>query len=302
MHRFLFRGTAPALVTPFTEGDKFDGPAFTRHIDRQIDGGADALVALGTTGENATIWPDERRKIVDLAIEHTAGRVPVIVGTGNNSTSESVVFSREAAKSGADGLLVVGPYYNKPPQRGFIAHVSAIASATDCPIILYNVPGRTSLNITAETTLTIAETIPTVVGVKEASGNLEQITDILLGRPSHLAVYSGDDEYTLPLIALGADGVISVLSNVLPKLMGRMVRAALAGDLESARHLHLELVEPMRACFYDTNPLPVKGILANLGHMEGRVRLPLVPMDMDALGRIQSAFEEVLAAEFLEPV
>ena len=297
MNSFIFKGTAPALVTPFGEGCEFDDAAFKNLIDRQVQNGADALVILGTTGENATVWPHERRRIVDVALSHTAGRVPVIVGTGNNSTSESVVFSRDAAEAGADGLLVVGPYYNKPPQRGFIAHVSAIADATDCPIVVYNVPGRTSINLTAETVLTLAETVPSVAGVKEASGNLEQITDILLHRPPHLAVYSGDDEMTLPLLALGADGVISVLSNILPRQMGDLVRAGLRGDFETARRLHLNLVAPMRACFLDTNPIPVKAVLEVLGLIDGRLRLPLVSLTEDTARRVEAAFSAVLSGE-----
>jgi 4-hydroxy-tetrahydrodipicolinate synthase len=302
MNSFIFRGTAPALVTPFRNGNELDESAFRRLIDRQIQAGTDALVILGTTGENATIWPHERRRIVDLALEHTAGRVPVIIGTGNNSTSESVVYSRDAAQAGADGLLVVGPYYNKPPQRGFVAHVAAIADATDCPIIVYNVPGRTSLNLTAETILTLASTIPSVVGVKEASGNLAQITDIMLHRPPHLAVYSGDDELTLPLLVLGADGVISVLSNVLPRPMGDLVRAGLRNDFDTARRIHLQLIDAMRACFFDTNPIPVKTVLSSLGLIDGRLRLPLVPLAEDTARRVEEAFAAVLSAEGYERV
>jgi 4-hydroxy-tetrahydrodipicolinate synthase len=290
----IFRGTAPALVTPFTAEGKLDEAALLRLIDRQIQGGVDALVVLGTTGENATIWPDERRRIVDLTLEHVNGRVPVIVGTGNNSTSESLVFSREAARSGANGLLIVGPYYNKPPQAGFRAHVAAIAEAVDTPIILYNVPGRTGFNMTAETVLRLAEEIPTVVGIKEASGNLAQISDILAHRPSKLAVYAGDDEITLPLLALGADGVISVVCNALPERFTALVRAGLKGDFEQARRLHFELLAAMRACFYDTNPIPIKAVLHAMGLMEETVRLPLVPLEEATRRRVLEAFEAFL--------
>ena len=290
----LFRGTAPALVTPFTADGDVDEAAFCRLIDRQLDGGVEALVVLGTTGENATIWPDERRRIVDLALEHTNGRAPVIIGTGNNSTSESIVFSKEAAASGTDGLLVVGPYYNKPPQTGFHAHVAAIAEATDCPIILYNVPGRTSFNFTAETTLGIAEAIPSVVGVKEASGDLAQISDILAHRPDRLAVYAGDDEMTLPMLTLGADGVVSVVSNVLPGLFGNLVRAGLRGDYEQARDLHFQLMPAVRACFYETNPIPAKTMLAAMGLIEPTLRLPLVPMTEANRQRMLAAFGDLV--------
>ncbi len=287
---FLFRGSAPALVTPFTEGDVIDEEAFRRHIAWQIKGGVAALVVLGTTGENPTVTHDERRRLVDLAVDEAAGRVPVIVGTGTNATRESIVFSREAAEAGADGLLVVGPYYNKPTQEGFQKHVAAIADATDCPIILYNVPGRTSFNITAETVLRLAEEVPSVAGVKEASGSLAQITDILAARPDHLAVYAGDDEMTLPLLALGGDGVVSVLSNALPERFIRLVRAGLQGDFAEARRRHLALLPAMRACFFETNPLPVKAVLSAAGRMTGHVRLPLAPMDEAARRRVLQAF------------
>lgn len=297
MSDYIFTGTGTAIVTPFTADDKIDFEAFRRHIDMQVDGGVDALVVLGTTGENATVWPEERRRFVDAAIEHVAGRVPVIIGTGNNSTSESIGFSREATDSGADGLLIVGPYYNKPTQAGFAAHVKAIADASDTPIILYNVPGRTSFNIAADTVLQLAAEVPTVVGVKEASGDLAQISDILDGRPETLAVYSGDDEMTLPMIALGADGVVSVISNAIPEPFTRMVRAALEGRLDEARKLHFELMPAMRACFYETNPIPIKAVLASMGVMNGRLRLPLVDITEATQTRVLEAFEAWMPAK-----
>ena len=297
MSDYIFTGTGTAIVTPFTADDEIDFEAFRRHIEMQIDGGVDALVVLGTTGENATVWPEERRRIVDAAIEYVAGRVPVIIGTGNNSTSESIGFSREAMESGADGLLIVGPYYNKPTQAGFAAHVKAIADASDTPIILYNVPGRTSFNLAAETVLQLAEEVPTVVGVQEASGDLAQISDILEGRPDSLAVYSGDDEMTLPMVALGADGVVSVISNAIPEPFTRMVRAALEHRLDEARKLHFELMPAMRACFYETNPIPIKAVLASMGVMDGRLRLPLVDITEGTRTRVLEAFEAWMPAK-----
>lgn len=286
----LFRGTGTALVTPFTEDDDVDLVGLRRLIDHQIEGGVDALIILGTTGENATVWPEERTRIVETAIAHADGRVPVVIGTGNNSTSESIVFSKEASALGADGLLVVGPYYNKPTQSGFRAHVAAIADATDCPIIIYNVPGRTSFNIKADTALRLAQDVPSVVGVKEASGDLAQISDILAGRPKHLMVYSGDDEITLPLLALGADGLISVLSNALPGAMSALVRSGLEGDFAAARRQQFELLDAMRACFVETNPIPIKSVVAALGLIGGRLRLPLQAMEDEARGRVLEAF------------
>ncbi len=291
MSDFLFTGTGVALVTPFTpDGDRIDYEAFRRHVDWQIAEGVEALVVLGTTGENATIWPAERERLVSDAIAHVAGRVPVIVGTGNNSTSESIVFSKQAQAAGADGLLVVGPYYNKPTQAGFKAHVQAIAAAADCPIVLYNVPGRTSFNILPETMLALAQEVPSVAGVKEASGSIAQIGDLLAGRPDRLAVYSGDDEMTLPLVALGGHGVISVVANVLPAAFSAFARAALAGRFEEARQGHFHLLAAMRACFYETNPIPVKAMLAEMGRMEGRLRLPLVEITDETRPRVVEAF------------
>lgn len=295
MHdRFLFRGTAPALVTPFTPDGALDENAFRRLVDAQVEGGVEGLVVLGTTGENPTVTADERPRLVDLAVEQAAARVPVVVGVGTNATAQSVRYAREAADAGADGLLVVGPYYNKPTQEGFAAHVAAIADATDCPIVVYNVPGRTSFNVEAATMLRVAEEVPSVVGVKEASGNLAQISDILRGRPDHLAVYAGDDEMAFPLAALGADGVVSVVCNVLPRRFGDMVRAALAGEVEEARRAHLNLLPAMRACFIETNPLPVKTVLAAQGTMSAHVRLPLRASDGAVQQRVMDAFAPFL--------
>lgn len=287
----LFTGTAPALVTPFTDdGTQIDEAALRRMIDFQIDGGVDALVILGTTGENPTITDDERQRLVELSIEHTSGRVPVIIGTGTNDTAASIRYSREATEAGADGLLVVGPYYNKPTQAGFHAHVAAIADATDCPIIIYNVPGRTSFNFQAASMLKLAEAIPSVVGVKEASGDLAQISDILAQRPDHLAVYSGDDEFAFPIIALGGDGVVSVVSNVVPGAFSQMIRAALAGHYDEARSQHFDLLPAMRACFAETNPIPVKAVLAEMGLIGPALRLPLVPLSDANRARVHEAF------------
>jgi 4-hydroxy-tetrahydrodipicolinate synthase len=293
----LFRGVAPALVTPFTGDDTVDHDAFRRIIDAQIEGGVSGLVVLGTTGENPTVTHAERRALVDTAVQQTDGRVPVIVGTGTNNTDESIAFSREAVDAGADGLLVVGPYYNKPSQDGFYAHVEAIAGAADAPIILYNVPGRTSFNVTAETTLRLAEDVPQVVGVKEASGDVAQISDIINHRPDGFAVYAGDDEIALPLCLLGGDGCVSVISNARPAAFSALIDAALDGDLEEARRRHFDLLPAMRACFLKTNPVPVKAVLAAEGMMEPHVRLPLVPITPDdpVRQRILTAFGSTAA-------
>ncbi|QXD16245.1 4-hydroxy-tetrahydrodipicolinate synthase [Rhodocaloribacter litoris] len=286
----LFTGTATALVTPFTADGAVDEAAFRRLIDYQIDHGVEALVVLGTTGENPTVTDTERARLVDLAVEQAGGRVPVIVGTGDNDTRRSIAFARQAAAAGADGQLLVGPYYNKPTQDGFRAHVAAVAGAADLPIILYNVPGRTSFNMTAETVLRLAEEVPLVRGIKEASGNLAQITDILAHRPASLAVYAGDDEMALPLAALGADGVVSVIANALPGPFGELVRAALAGDLAAARRRHFALLPAMRACFFETNPIPIKAVLAEMGLIAPELRLPLLPAAEPTRRRVLEAF------------
>ena len=263
----VFRGTAPALVTPFTPDDRIDEAAFRDLIDFQIEGspfegdaydGVEALVVLGTTGENPTVTLAERRQLVDVALDQVAGRVPVIVGTGTNSTAQSVQYSKEAAAAGADGLLVVGPYYNKPTPAGVLGHVAAIADATDCPIVLYNVPGRTGSNLTAETTLAVCEAVPSVVGVKEASGDLGQIADVIAGAPDGVAVYSGDDDLAFPTVALGGDGLISVIANAAPGPVAEMVRRALEDDVAGARRLHYALLD---AVSYTHLTLPTKRIV-----------------------------------------
>lgn len=295
-HDMLFRGVAPALVTPFTSDDDIDEAAFRRLIDTQIESGVSALVVLGTTGENPTITEDERHRIVDAALGAADGRVPVIVGTGTNNTDESVAFSKAAVDAGADGLLVVGPYYNKPSQAGFAAHVETIATAAEAPIILYNVPGRTSFNIAPETALHLAEEVPHVAGIKEASGDIEQIDDLLAHRPDGFGVYSGDDEMTLPLLAMGGDGAVSVISNALPAPFCKLVAAGLSDDLATARDRHAALLPAMRACFLETNPVPIKDVCAALGWMEPHVRLPLTPMDerSPVRQRVLSAFDDLI--------
>ncbi len=295
MQNFLFRGTGTALVTPFGNDGGVDYGALRRLIDFQIEGGVEAIVVLGTTGENPTVSDEERKRIVGMAVEQAHGRVPIIAGTGVNDTAASVRHARSAAALGADGQLVVGPYYNKPTQEGFRAHVHEIAAATDLPIILYNVPGRTGFNATPETIIGTAGEIPSVVGVKEASGSLAQISDILRGRPESLALYAGDDEMALPVAMLGGDGVVSVISNVLPGAFSQLVRHALAGDLEQARREHFELLPAMRACFIETNPIPVKAVLADLGLIENHLRLPLLPLSEGRRASVLEAFESLLA-------
>lgn len=300
MKQTIFKGTAPALITPFTSDNQVDVDALKRIVDFQIEGsatydGVEALVVLGTTGENPTVTGEERKEAVDIVLELVNGRIPVIVGTGTNNTAQSVAFSKQAAESGAAGLLVVGPYYNKPTPDGILAHVGAIADATDCPIIFYNVPGRTGSNASSETQLRLAREIPSVVGTKEASGDLNQIADILSHRPDGFAVYSGDDDLTLSMLALGADGLISVCANALPGQTSELVRRGLANDVAGARELHFQLLDAMRASFIESNPVPIKAVLSEMGLIEPHVRLPLAPLADASRERVLEAYRPLLA-------
>lgn len=272
------KGCGTALVTPFTKEGAIDEAALRKLVDWQIAEGMHFLVPCGSTGEAVTLSAAEHRRVVEITVEQAGGRVPVIAGAGSNDTAKAVALSKEMKAAGATHLLHVSPMYNKPPQRGIIAHFERIADATDLPIVVYNVPGRTGSNIEAKTTLALAK-VRNIVAVKEASGNMAQILDILRDRPDQFAVLSGDDEMTLGMLAAGADGVISVVSNATPKKMAQLCEAGLRGDMATARRLHFELLPWMRAAFIESNPIPVKAAMALLGRMENRLRLPLVPLD-----------------------
>lgn len=270
-------GCGTALATPFTSGGAVDERALRGLVDWQIDEGIDFVVPCGSTGEAATLTPAEHRRVVEITVEQSRGRVPVVAGAGSNDTRKAIELSRLMRESGATHLLHVSPMYNKPPQRGIIAHFTAIAEATDLPIVVYNVPGRTGSNVEAATTLELAKH-PRIVSVKEASANLPQITDIIAARPPSFTVLSGDDELTLPILALGGDGLISVVSNVVPRQMTELVRLGRAGAIGEAQGLHLKLLAWMRAAFVESNPIPVKAALAMMGKIENVLRLPLVPL------------------------
>jgi 4-hydroxy-tetrahydrodipicolinate synthase len=270
-------GCGTALVTPFARDGSVDERALRKLVDWQIDEGVHFLVPCGSTGEAATMTPAEHRRVVEIVVEQAAGRVPIVAGAGSNDTKRAVAMSREMKAAGATHLLHVSPMYNKPPQRGIIAHFRAVAEATDLPVIVYNVPGRTGSNIEAKTTLTLAQ-VANIAAVKEASGNIAQITDILRDRPEGFRVLSGDDELTLAVMAAGGDGVISVVSNATPHPMAQLTEHAAAGRLAQARELHLTLLPWMRAAFVESNPVPVKAALAMMGRIENVLRLPLVPL------------------------
>jgi 4-hydroxy-tetrahydrodipicolinate synthase len=270
-------GCGTALVTPFTSSGAIDERALRGFVDWQIDEGIDFVVPCGSTGEAATMTPAEHRRVVEITVEQARGRVPVVAGAGSNDTQKAIAMSREMREAGATHLLHVSPMYNKPPQRGIVAHFRAIAEATTLPIVVYNVPGRTGSNVEAATTLELAAH-PRIVSVKEASGNLAQITDVIAGRPAGFTVLSGDDELTLPILALGGDGLISVVSNVAPRLMTELVRLGRAGKIQEAQGRHMRALPWMRAAFIESNPVPVKAALATMGKMENVLRLPLVPL------------------------
>lgn len=276
-------GCGTALATPFTSTGALDERALRGFVDWQIDEGIDFVVPCGSTGEAATMTPAEQYRVVEITVEQARGRVPVVAGAGSNDTAKAIETSHRMKEAGATHLLHVSPAYNKPPQRGILAHFSAIADATSLPVIVYNVPGRTGSNVEAATTLELAKH-PRIASVKEASGNLQQITDCIVGRPSHFTVLSGDDELTLPILALGGDGLISVISNAVPRLMTTLVRLAREQDVEGAREIHQLLLPWMRAAFIESNPIPVKAALAMMGKMENVLRSPLVPL---ADGRAQ---------------
>jgi 4-hydroxy-tetrahydrodipicolinate synthase len=287
------RGCATALVTPFTADGAIDEAALTRLIEYQLDNGVRLLVPCGTTGESATMTEAEDQRVISRAIELSRGRGKVIAGTGSNSTAAAIENSKIAQRLGADAVLVVAPFYNKPTQHGLYAHFRAIADAVDVPIVIYNVPGRTSCNIAAETTLRLARDCENIVAVKEASGNLSQIMEILRGRPEGFNVLSGDDAITFVLIALGGDGLISVASNQAPELMSRLVDLALAGKWDEARELHYRLLPLMETNFIESSPGPVKAGLAMMNIIGANYRLPLVPIQESSRARLREVMAEL---------
>ena len=287
------RGCATALVTPFKADGAVDLPRMRALVERQIKGGVQLLVPCGTTGERATMSDEEGRQVVAATVEVARGRARVVAGAGSNNTAHAVEQAREAAKLGADGVLIVAPYYNKPTQDGLLAHFRAVAEAVaPLPVMMYNVPGRTSSNIQAATTLKLAREVPNIAAIKEASGDFAQVMAILRERPAGFRVLSGDDAVTLPLMALGADGIVSVVSNEVPDLMARLADLALAGKWDEARALHYRLLPLMEVNFIESSPGPVKAAMAAMGLLEEHFRLPLVPVKEASRTRVR----EVLAS------
>ena len=288
------RGCATALVTPFDAGGAIDEQRLRNLIEYQIEGGIKILIPCGTTGESATMSEEEDCRVIKITVEAARGRARVIAGTGSNSTAAAIEYSRAARDLGVDGVLVVAPYYNKPTQDGMFAHFSAVAKAVETlPVVLYNVPGRTSSNLTAETVLALTAASENIVAIKEASGNFSQIMAILKDRPDGFRVFSGDDAVTLPLIALGADGLVSVASNEVPDFMSKMVEAALQGDWQQARELHFRLLPLMEGNFIESSPGPVKAALAIMGLIDENLRLPLVPVQDSTRKRMREILGEL---------
>lgn len=270
-------GCGTALVTPFTASGEIDERSLRSFVDWQIESGVHFIVPCGSTGEAATMTTTEHRRVVEVSVEQAAGRVPVVAGAASNDTKKAIALSREMESAGATHLLHASPMYNKPPQRGIVAHFRAIADSVGIPIVVYNVPGRTGSNVEAATTLELAEH-ENIVAVKEASANLNQIGEIIRHRPARFSVLSGDDPLTLQIMADGGDGVISVTSNAAPELVSRLTELCAAGDYAAARAIHHQLAEWTAAAFVEANPIPAKAGLAMMGRMQNVLRLPLVPL------------------------
>ncbi|MGA7380533.1 MAG: 4-hydroxy-tetrahydrodipicolinate synthase [Terriglobales bacterium] len=287
------RGCGTALVTPFRQDGSIDEPALRNLIAWQVESGIDFLVPCGSTGETPTLSHDEWLQVIDVTIEVVAGRVPILAGATSNSTQDAVAKAKEiSARSGVNAILTASPYYNKPTQEGQYRHFHAIADAVDRPIILYNVPGRTGANIEPATLARLAE-VPNILGVKEASGNISQIAEVCNAVPERFLVFSGDDALTLPVIALGGVGIISVASNEIPREMAEMTRAALNNDWTTARGLHRKYLTLMQTNFIESNPMPVKAVLAMMGKLEEVYRLPLLPMRRDTRSKLQKVAADV---------
>jgi len=281
------RGCGTALVTPFTQDGAIDETALRNLVAWQVESGIDFLIPCGTTGETPTLTHDEWLFVIDVTSEVVAGRIPVVAGATSNSTQDAVAKAKEVAvRPGVNAILTASPYYNKPTQEGQYRHFRAIAESVDKPLILYNVPGRTGANLEPSTLARLAE-VPNIAGVKEASGNMTQIAEVLNAVPEHFLVFSGDDAITLPVIALGGVGIISVASNEIPKEMADMTRAALNNDWTTARAIHRKYLPLMQANFVESNPLPVKATLAMMGRIEEVYRLPLLPMRRDTRSKLQ---------------
>ena len=286
----MFQGVLTALITPFLNGE-VDERALSEYVEWQIDSGVDGVVPCGSSGESATMSHAEHKRVVELVVEVAAGRVPVVAGTGSNNTKEAIQLTQHAKDAGADGALLISPYYNKPTQEGIIAHYEAVANETQFPLMIYNIAGRTASNIEPATIARMA-THEHIVGVKEASGDLDQVAHIIAGCPEDFSVLSGDDALVLPMLALGGRGVICTTSNIAPSQMVELVRAHRSGDEERARTLHYQLLPLFDALFCETNPIPVKAAVALMGKIGSEIRLPLTPLTDANRDRLQVVMKD----------
>lgn len=280
----MFTGSLVAIVTPFRKG-KVDERALAELIEWQIAKGTNGIVPCGTTGESATLSYEEHNRVIELTVEVVKGRVPVIAGTGSNSTDEAITLTKHAKEAGVDGALLITPYYNKPTQEGLYRHYKAVAEAVELPLILYNIPGRTGVNMLPATIARLSA-IKTIVGVKEGSGSVQQASDVVQMCGDRLTVLAGDDSLTLPMMAVGAKGVITVTANLVPTEMANLVKAFAAGKIEEARRIHFQLSPLFAALFYETNPIPVKEALGMMGKIDPELRLPLCPMAQDTRDKL----------------
>lgn len=278
MKEFKPKGTITALVTPFKKDGSVDFDGISNLIDYQIENGIDSIVVCGSTGESATLTSKEKQAIIIHSVEYSAGRIPIIAGTGTYETEATLAMTLFAKEHGADAALIVAPYYNKPPQDGIFEHFKMISSNVDIPIILYNIPGRTGVNVSAKTQLKIAEQCPNVIATKEASGDLEQMMEIIKNSPNNFSLLCGDDSFSIPTISIGAKGTISVISNYAPKLFSQMINFALDSKIKEANEIHYKLFDLMMLNFVESNPVPCKYIMSVLGLCSDRIRLPLFPL------------------------
>ena len=289
----IFKGLGIALITPFMEDGSVDYKSLIRLVEYQLDNGADFFCILATTGETPTLTQEEKQKIKDLIVDLVGGRVPILMGCGGNNTAAVINELQTADFRGIDGILSVCPYYNKPSQEGLYQHFKAIAGATKLPVVLYNVPGRTGVNLQAATTVRLAQDCENIVAIKEASGNLEQVDEIIKNKPADFDVISGDDALTFPMVSCGAVGVISVIGNALPKEFSKMIRLQMKGEYDGARKIHHRFTDLFSLLFVDGNPAGVKAMLSEMGYIENVLRLPLVPMRVKNVQRMSEILKEL---------
>lgn len=288
----MFRGSMVALVTPF-KNNRIDRKALRKLVRFHIKEGTSALVPCGTTGESATLSHEEHKEVIALVVEEAGGRIPVIAGTGSNSTHEAIELTKFAKKAGADAALLICPYYNKPTQEGLYRHFKAIAEEVDLPLVLYNIPSRTGINMLPETVARLAKDCKNIIGIKEASGNLDQMSKLKSLTPENFLLISGDDALTLPILAIGGVGVISVLANILPREVEELVRKFEAGDIEAARHIHYKIYPLIKAMFLETNPIPVKSAMSMMGLISAEIRLPLSPLTEENKKKLQRLLKKM---------